>query len=185
MQEILKVTDVNFERSDFSLNNISFKIYSGDIVGLIGENGAGKTTLFNVIFKNLEPSNGEISFLGDQHTKTDKSEMAIILDKNHFNASFTAIDINSIFSKVFKNWNKELFFSYIKEFELPKDKKINDYSHGMKVKLNFAYAFFESSNCCCWMRQLMDWIPYLEIHYYLIYQIFQRKLDVLCLFLKE
>jgi len=81
MQEILKVTDVNFERSDFSLNNISFKLYSGDIVGLIGENGAGKTTLFNVIFKNLEPSNGEISFLGDQHTKTDKSEMAIILDK--------------------------------------------------------------------------------------------------------
>lgn len=141
MQEILKVTDVNFERSDFSLNNISFKIYSGDIVGLIGENGAGKTTLFNVIFKNLEPSNGEISFLGDQHTKTDKSEMAIILDKNHFNASFTAIDINSIFSKVFKNWNKELFFSYIKEFDLPKDKKINDYSHGMKVKLNFAFAF--------------------------------------------
>ncbi len=62
MQEILKVTDVNFERSDFSLNNISFKLYSGDIVGLIGENGAGKTTLFNVIFKNLEPSNGEISF---------------------------------------------------------------------------------------------------------------------------
>lgn len=142
MQEILKVTDVNFEKSDFSLNNISFKLYSGDIVGLIGENGAGKTTLFNVIFKNLEPSNGEISFWGDQHTKTDKSEMAIILDKNHFNASFTAIDINSIFSKVFNNWNKELFFSYIKEFDLPKDKKINDYSHGMKVKLNFAYAFF-------------------------------------------
>ena len=80
--------------------------------------------------------------MGDQHTKTDKSEMAIILDKNHFNASFTAIDINSIFSKVFKNWNKELFFSYIKEFDLPKDKKINDYSHGMKVKLNFAYALF-------------------------------------------
>lgn len=64
MQEILKVTDVNFERSDFSFNNISFKIYSGDIVGLIGENGAGKTTLFNVIFKKFRAVQWRNIFFG-------------------------------------------------------------------------------------------------------------------------
>jgi branched-chain amino acid transport system permease protein len=46
------------------LNDISFKIFQGELVGLIGPNGAGKTTLFNVVTKFLPVDSGEIFFNG-------------------------------------------------------------------------------------------------------------------------
>ena len=45
-----------------ALQNISFKIKKGDIIGLIGPNGAGKTTLFNCVAGIEKPSAGEILF---------------------------------------------------------------------------------------------------------------------------
>lgn len=141
MKKTLILSNINFSRDNFKLENITFEINEGDIVGLIGENGAGKTTLFNLIFKNISPSSGSMLFLEKEYTYLDKSEMAIILDKNYFNNSFTAKDIDKIYSKMFKSWNTKLFYSYLKKFNLSENKKIKSYSHGMKVKLNFAYAF--------------------------------------------
>lgn len=47
-----------------ALNDVSFHINPGEIVGLIGPNGAGKTTVFNLISGVLEPIQGEVSFKG-------------------------------------------------------------------------------------------------------------------------
>lgn len=47
-----------------ALENVSFKIEKGEIVGIIGPNGAGKTTLFNVISGLYPPENGRIFFEG-------------------------------------------------------------------------------------------------------------------------
>lgn len=49
-----------------ALNEISFALKKGEILGLIGPNGAGKTTLFNVITSFLEPTSGEIFFSGEK-----------------------------------------------------------------------------------------------------------------------
>ena len=43
------------------IDNLSFKLPPGGIIGVIGANGAGKTTLFRLITKEEEPNNGEIS----------------------------------------------------------------------------------------------------------------------------
>jgi len=48
-----------------ALSNVSFTIEEGSICGLIGPNGAGKTTMFNVISRIYDPSDGTISFAGD------------------------------------------------------------------------------------------------------------------------
>jgi len=50
------------------LNDISFAVESGEIVGLIGPNGSGKTTLFNVLSGFLAPSSGRIEFGGSDIT---------------------------------------------------------------------------------------------------------------------
>ena len=51
-----------------ALNEVSFEIESGSIVGLIGPNGAGKTTLFNVIAGMIKPDKGCVIFDGSDVT---------------------------------------------------------------------------------------------------------------------
>jgi branched-chain amino acid transport system ATP-binding protein len=49
-----------------ALNQVSFELSEGEILGLIGPNGSGKTTCFNCISGALEPTSGSITFLGEE-----------------------------------------------------------------------------------------------------------------------
>jgi branched-chain amino acid transport system permease protein len=49
-----------------AVNDVSFEIGAGEILGLIGPNGAGKTTMFNLITGALAPDRGHITFLGTE-----------------------------------------------------------------------------------------------------------------------
>ncbi len=51
-----------------ALSNVSFDLWTGEILGLIGPNGAGKTTFFNVLSGFIEPDAGKIIFKGDDIT---------------------------------------------------------------------------------------------------------------------
>jgi len=52
-----------------AVNNVSFRIYPGEIFGLIGPNGAGKTTLFNILTGLTPPSSGNIHYQGEDITR--------------------------------------------------------------------------------------------------------------------
>ncbi|MEO7031349.1 MAG: ABC transporter ATP-binding protein [Herbaspirillum sp.] len=70
MSAILEVNHVTRRFAGLvAVNDVSFKLEQGDILGLIGPNGAGKTTLISLISGTLLPSEGEILFEGKQITK--------------------------------------------------------------------------------------------------------------------
>jgi len=77
MVEILRVENVTKRFGGLiAVNNVSFSIEEGEIVGLIGPNGAGKTTLFNVISGYYKPDRGKIYFKGRDITGKPPYEVA-------------------------------------------------------------------------------------------------------------
>ena len=58
-----------------AVQDISFKISSGEVVGLVGESGSGKTTAGRTILRLIEPSSGEVKFAGADITKFSKAKM--------------------------------------------------------------------------------------------------------------
>lgn len=67
---ILEVEDINvYYGSIHAIKGISFKVYDGEIVTLIGANGAGKSTTLNTVSGLLRPATGSVTFLGQDIRK--------------------------------------------------------------------------------------------------------------------
>jgi len=61
-----------------AVSEVSFRLQSGEILGLIGPNGAGKTTLFNIIAGVYKPSHGKVLFHGQDITPLRPNEVCKI-----------------------------------------------------------------------------------------------------------
>ncbi|MEM3725903.1 MAG: ABC transporter ATP-binding protein [Candidatus Bathyarchaeia archaeon] len=59
-----------------AVNNVSFQVDEGEIIGIIGPNGAGKTTLFNLITGYLKPNSGKVRLRGEDITGLPPNKIA-------------------------------------------------------------------------------------------------------------
>lgn len=127
----------------FTLNNISFNVPKGSIMGFIGQNGAGKTTTIRSILNIISIDSGEIKIFGMDHVKDEaaiKERIAVVFDELPFHDTFTAQNMAKIFRGIYKNWNDETYQNYLDRLQLPQKKKIGEFSKGMKMKLQIACA---------------------------------------------
>ena len=127
--------------SKFQLGEINLKMPSGTIIGLIGENGAGKTTLIKSILNILHIDKGSIKIFDKDYQKEEnqiKEDIGVVLDNIFFPEILNVKDIDSIMKDTYKNWDSDLYFKYLRDFNLPKDKQIKTYSKGMRKKLEIA-----------------------------------------------
>ena len=127
----------------FTLDNVSFDVPKGSIMGFIGQNGAGKTTTINALLNIVKKDGGEIKLLGLDSVKDEfevKSQIAAVFDELPFDDRLNANDINKILREVFEQWSSETFFGYLDRFALPRKKKFGKFSKGMKMKLQIASA---------------------------------------------
>lgn len=125
----------------FFLDNVSFKVPKGRIVGFIGENGAGKSTTINLILNELNKDSGQIQVFGIDHTiPTVKENIGVVFDECNFHDVFTATDIEKILKGIYKTWDSNLFLQYLKKFKIPTQKMIGAFSKGMKMKLSIICA---------------------------------------------
>ena len=135
MDLALEVNNVTKIFDGFQLKNISINVPKGTIMGFVGQNGSGKTTTIKTLINIYQPDSGEIKLFGldlKTHEKEIKERIAVIFDE------LPVSSLNIILKTMFKKWNSNLFYEYIKRFNLPTKKKIGTFSKGMKMKLQIA-----------------------------------------------
>ena len=142
MKNNIELQNLSKKYKDFELKNISFNVPQGCIVGLIGENGAGKTTTIKSIL-NITKSEGTIKIFGEDIRKNEKEikeKIGVVLDDSFLSDYLTPKQINSIMKDIYPTWKESKYIELLKQFNLPLNKLIKEFSSGMKMKLKIAVA---------------------------------------------
>lgn len=137
----LEVKSLSKEFQDFKLDNVSFELEKGMVMGLVGENGAGKTTIIKLILNAIEKSGGEINIFGMDNTKEEiacKEKIGYVADEDYLIVTSNIKNYAKAFAHIYQNWDQELFEKYAKMWKLPPKKKFSTYSKGMKTKAMLA-----------------------------------------------
>jgi ABC-2 type transport system ATP-binding protein len=143
MENILEITGLCKAYEDFALKDVSFSLPRGFIMGFVGENGSGKTTTIRAILNMAKIDSGKISVFGldsVNDTIAVKERLGVVFDSLYLAEHLNIKQIEQQLKPFYKDWNSEEFFSRIKEFDLPDNRKVGDFSKGMKMKLMIAIA---------------------------------------------
>lgn len=105
-----------------AVDNISFEVYEGEILGFLGPNGAGKTTTIQMILDIIKPTKGEIKIFG-KDMKTNKEE---ILQNVNFSSAYVSLPGNL---KVWENLYTFARLYGIKDYK----KRVNELANFFKI----------------------------------------------------
>lgn len=121
----------------------SLEIKPGMITGLIGQNGAGKTTAIKLLLGLIGPEEGNIKAFGKpvkEMKVEDRRKFGVVLADSGFSGYLMVKDVISVLEGLYPAFQKDTFLSYCERFQLPLDKKIKEFSTGMKRKLQLITA---------------------------------------------
>ncbi len=119
------------------LDDVSFKIYKGERVGILGFNGAGKSTLLRIITGIYEPTEGEVKINGKI---APLLELSAGFDKNYTGKN--NVFLNGALLSMEESFIKEKYDEIVEFSELGEhiDYPVKNYSKGMRAKLGFSIA---------------------------------------------
>ncbi len=143
MQTIL---DVNSVEKSYGLtqviNHCSFKIYEGEIYGLLGSNGAGKTTLMKMILGLQQIDKGSIYVLGKEVSSNTEylSEIGSLIENPTFYGHLNARELLSMHLSYMQKKADISEALHLVGLENADKKQISEYSLGMKQRLGLARA---------------------------------------------
>ncbi|MDY5441238.1 MAG: ABC transporter ATP-binding protein [Candidatus Enteromonas sp.] len=141
--DILSVVDLCKRYPGFSLENVSFSLKKGRIMGFIGRNGAGKTTTIKAIYGMISATSGEVYFEGKRISPENfesKSDIGLLFGGVDYYPSVSAKTIADVTKRFFPRWDEALFDKWIRYFDIDLNKRIKELSNGMRVKFNLAIA---------------------------------------------
>lgn len=128
--------EVKYKRL-FALYHVSFNVYKGEIVGIIGTNGSGKSTLLKIVSGALKPTSG--------HVEVDGRKIQLLTLGTGFDMELTARE-NVFLNGSIIGYSREFLESHydeiveFAELEDFMDQKVKNFSSGMVSRLGFAIA---------------------------------------------
>ncbi len=139
---MLKVEHIKKSYQNFSLD-CSLEVKPGSVTGLIGQNGAGKSTTFKAILGLISIDAGNITIFGKNiadFNAEDKEKLGVVLSDSGFSGYLTIRDLLPILQSFYSKFDISFFMEKVQKFQLPLDKKMKEFSTGMKAKLKVLVA---------------------------------------------
>lgn len=128
MNNALTISGLTKTYKDFVLDNVSFSVPSGSIVGLIGENGAGKSTTINAVLGLIHKEAGHVSVLGkDELDNETKEQIGVVFDGSNYPEILSPKKINQIMKNIYGSWDEQAYFRLLKQFSLPLISRLNSF----------------------------------------------------------
>ncbi len=127
----------------FTLNNVSFELDEGKIIGYIGRNGAGKSTTLNSLFSFVQPDSGEIYFWGKKINENEceiKQRVGFVSSGVNYYPTKKLKKITDVTKSFYTNWDEDAYTKYMSLFKLDENKTPKQLSAGMKVKYALVLA---------------------------------------------
>lgn len=140
---MLRLEKVSKDFGKFKLEDISFELKKGYIMGLMGHNGSGKTTIIKLIMNLLNVDSGNIYYMGEdirKNLKKFKEEVGFVYDELYFYEHLKVKDFKNIVKSFYKNFDNNKFNNYLEKFNIDKNTKIRNLSKGQSIKLMLANA---------------------------------------------
>lgn len=150
IENAISVQNLTKQYADFKLDNISFQIPTGSIVGFVGENGAGKSTTILSILGLIPVDGGEIEVLGHKIDRKERKgtwreQIGVAFDECNFPTVLKVKEVRNVMKNIYHTWDDGKFMNYMARFGIPLNKKVKDLSKGMKMKLSIAVALSHDS----------------------------------------
>lgn len=143
LENSLQVAHLNKCYPSFSLEDVSFSLEKGTIMGFIGRNGAGKSTTLKALFNIVHPDSGEVSFFGMPYAGNERA----IKNRSSFSAGAfeyyqnkTLRSITKVTRRFYSEWDDAVYAKYMDKFMLDERKTPAELSEGMKVKYSLCLA---------------------------------------------
>lgn len=139
---MLKIEHLRKDYKSFSLD-CTMEVKQGCVTGLIGQNGAGKSTTFKAALGLIRPDGGSIRILGKDirdFDAEDRKKLGVVLSDSGFSGYLTVADTAPVLNSLYEDFDKAFFLEQIHKAGLPDNKKIKEFSTGMKAKLKVITA---------------------------------------------
>ncbi len=141
--EFLSVRGLEKHYPAFSLQQVSFSLEEGYILGFIGRNGAGKTTTLKSMLGFVKADAGEVRILGRDMRSDEnfcKKNIGVIFGGFPYYSGKKLSTVTEVARRFYPRWDHARYRTLSKKFELDENKKIAQLSAGMKVKYALALA---------------------------------------------
>ena len=140
---ILEFTNVTGSKGKFCLQDISFGLPAGYMMGLMGANGAGKSTLMSYIMREDVKYTGTIKIAGQDIRENHaylRNYIGFVSEDNGFFESLSPMDNVNLMARFYENFDKELFQATMKEMGVSLSTMYYKLSRGEKLKFQMAFA---------------------------------------------
>jgi len=132
------------------LSGLSLQVNKGEVYGFLGRNGAGKSTAIRMMMGITKIGSGSIHLFGQSITSNvidARRRIGYVAQEQHFYPWMTPAHLAKFVKGFYPKWHQHRYEDLISLFELPLDRKIGNFSGGMKAKLALTMALATQPEC--------------------------------------